>query len=94
MTVGEMASHNHSASSNNTGAHTHVVNLNQLNSAGEGGSGKLATGSENAEGTIPNINTNSGGNHSHTITISNTGSSTAHNNIPPYLTVYMFRRTA
>lgn len=89
-----MPSHNHSASSNNTGAHTHVVNLNQLNSAGENGSGKLATGSEKAEGTIPNINTNSGGNHSHTITISNTGSSTAHNNIPPYLTVYMFRRTA
>lgn len=30
--------------------------------------------------------------HTHTITVSNTGSSQAHNNMPPYTAVYMFRR--
>lgn len=32
------------------------------------------------------------GDHSHTVTIGNTGGSQAHNNTPPYLAVYMFKR--
>jgi len=31
-------------------------------------------------------------NHTHTITVANTGSSQAHNNMPPYTAVYMYRR--
>ena len=39
-------------------------------------------------------NTTSSGNHAHTVTISNTGNNNAHNNMQPYYTCYMWRRTA
>ena len=38
-------------------------------------------------------NTTSSGNHAHIVTINNTGSNIAHNNIQPYYTCYMWRRT-
>ena len=51
-----------------------------------------------AVGELPAHNhtasTNTTGNHSHTININNTGSSQSHNNMQPYLTVYMWKRTA
>ena len=92
--VEELPAHKHSATSNNIGSHTHVVNLQQLNSAGCDGYGKIATGNEYSEGSIPNIKTNAGGNHTHTITIQNTGGNVPHQNMPPYISVYIFKRTA
>ena len=32
--------------------------------------------------------------HSHTVTINSTGSNQAHNNLPPYLAIYIWERTA
>ena len=38
--------------------------------------------------------TNSAGDHGHTVTIGNTGGGQAHNNMQPYLAVYIWQRTA
>lgn len=83
-----MPSHNHSASSNNTGAHTH----NSPDADYAGGNGKAFDSGDHA-GTYK-IPTSSAGSHSHTISIGNTGSGSSHNNMPPYLGLYVFKRTA
>jgi hypothetical protein len=54
--------------------HNHSINLQQLNSNSDTGSGRLATGGQSAEGTIPNINTET------------TGVPATDKNMPPYIT--------
>ena len=87
LTVEELPAHSHSASTNTTGSHTHTVNNVLTGVAKEG----MAEGDWNAQ---RNVTTTANGNHSHTVTVNSSGGSNAHNNIPPYLTVYMFKRTA
>jgi len=40
------------------------------------------------------LNVNAGGEHSHTAIVANTGGNAPHNNMPPYLSVYVWKRTA
>ena len=90
LTVGELPAHNHTASTNTTGNHTHKFQL-----YGPNGNTNMNFPSDFDTNYARNKGTTlSAGNHSHTININNTGSSQSHNNMQPYLTVYMWKRTA
>lgn len=80
LTTDQIPAHNHVASSNSTGAHTH-----EINGYPTGGAQSLviASGADTGGG-INTVATQSSGIHSHTITVNNTGGGQSHNNLPPY----------
>lgn len=88
LSVGELPAHNHSASSNWTGAHVHAIQT--YNNSG----GSVGVSQFYSRDYARKHNTESAGGHSHTVTVNNTGSNRGHNNMQPYLAVYMWKRTA
>lgn len=100
LSIDEIPAHSHSANSNVTGSHTHADNWRslgtppggyhkELNGLAPGNSfGDVGVGRTN-NATIP-----AAGNHSHTITIGNTGGGWAHNNLQPYITKFLWERTS
>lgn len=90
-TVGEIPSHNHTGSINTAGEHTHSLTLKALwgdgNGSGNGWAGDTRDGGSRTN-TFSTV-----GNHTHTVTINSTGSGQPHNNLQPYISVYMWKRT-
>ena len=85
LAVGEMPSHAHSASTNTTGGHNHSYQWVL------GGSTMVPNGG-GAYGSTQWTSWN--GDHAHTVSVGNTGSSQSHNNMQPYITCYIWKRTA
>ena len=88
LTVGEMPSHTHNASTNSSGNHSHTLNY------GYDDSNATETSVDNCWDTQKQISTSAAGTHSHTVLIENTGNNSPHSNMQPYVVCYVFKRTA
>ena len=87
--VGELPSHNHNGSTNNTGNHTHKIYRGNNGSGGAYVSAGQIYPLRQGAITDPDIS----GSHGHTVIIDNTGGGNAHNSMQPYLSVFMWQRT-
>ena len=94
LSTANLPSHTHSFSgtANSAGAHIHTLRgYEKATASGSvgyrpGGGGNIYAGDQ----------IQSAGAHTHTVsgTVGSTGSGSAHNNLQPYITVYLWRRTA
>lgn len=98
LTVAEMPSHNHVGSTNSTGDHNHGTGWGENGESGSNGRYGSRTNCSGSNQGLDNDNwefaTTTNGAHSHTLTINNNGSSKPHNNMQPYVSVYIWKRTA
>ncbi|MFV0603924.1 phage baseplate protein [Phascolarctobacterium faecium] len=96
-TVGELPSHNHSVSIS-TSDLIGTLSLSPYSGFDNAtGIVSLSGGSFDTGGDVKNgysNNANINVSHSHTATVSNTGSNISHNNLQPYLSCYMWKRAA
>lgn len=92
LTVSESAPHNHTGSATTSGStHTHALTMQASHGkSGNGGVPRFSDGDVWSGYKTQNLS--AAGEHSHAITINNSGGGQAHNNMQPYLSVYMWKR--
>ena len=91
LKIEEMPSHNHTNTVSDSGTHTHNTWGTYQIAHASGSVRSTVTGSADEGRSNP---TDSNGNHTHTITINNTGGGQAHNNMSPYKVVAYWKRIA
>lgn len=85
-----VVSHTHTGTAASDGAHVHATafdNTSGIDSDYYGNGSRY-------KGAGAGLNTSSGGAHTHTVSVSTEGVSGADANLPPYITVYMWRRVS
>lgn len=92
LTINESAPHNHTGSATTSGStHTHALTMQASHGkSGNGGVPRFSDGDIWSGYKTQNLS--AAGEHSHAITINNSGGGQAHNNMQPYLAVYMWKR--
>lgn len=92
LKINELASHNHTGSATTSGStHTHALTMQASHGkSGNGGVPRFSDGDIWSGYKTQNLS--AAGEHSHAITINNSGGGQAHNNMQPYLSVYMWKR--
>lgn len=93
-----VVSHTHTGTTAGVGDHNHALIQGREFTPAYGANEGIGIGNyplESGRGSSEWTNTTQGaGAHSHTFTTNSTGSSATNANLPPYITVYMWKRTA
>ena len=82
-----VVSHTHTGTTDSAGAHSHTYSRGSI-------SATMAIGVANTVLTVVTDNTSTAGAHTHSFTTDSSGSSGTNANYQPYITVYMWKRTA
>ena len=88
QSIGFTASRSWTGATSSTGAHTHTI------TAASAGAHVHSASSASAGAHTHTVTVATNGAHTHTVTVGNTGGGSAMSLLPPYVAVYMWRRTA